>query len=650
MCGITGFLTLDGDRGASQRILSRMTEVLQHRGPDAGDCWQSPDGVANLGHRRLSIIDLSPTGAQPMTTPDGRFTLSYNGEIFNFLELRQELIARGRTFRGSSDTEVLLYALADWGVPATLRRLNGMFAFGLYDRQERALWLARDRFGEKPLYYAWHNEVLLFGSELKSLAQHPAFKREVNKDVIPLFMRFNYVPWPYSIFHNCWKLSPGHSVRVAVGAPPPPSEAYWTVAETISRRNTQPIDATDPALIDRTEDVLRRAVKARMVSDVPIGAFLSGGIDSSTIVALMQAQSSRPIKTFTIGFREAPYNEAKDAANVARHLGTEHHELYLSTSECLEVIEKLPDIYDEPFADASQIPSTLISRFTRRYVEVALSGDAGDEMFGGYNRYVWTRRIWPRLSRFPLAMRRWLSRLILRHRPAAWERLIRPLNHVLPPKLRVRGSGDKLHKLALTMDAMSPDDLYRSFVSQWQRPADALLIGQEPPWLESHLQHAPPELGYIERMMFLDTMTYLPSDTLCKVDRASMSAGLETRMPFLDPEVVSFAWDLPLESKIHRGIGKWPLRNVLKRYVPPEFFERPKMGFGIPLGDWIRGPMRDWAEDSLNRRALDSTGIFRSEVVEAQWREHLSGTHNHQYALWGVLMFQAWFRKWVGAW
>lgn len=647
MCGIIGFLTANtADKAANLAALKKMTDSLAHRGPDADGTFQSSQGHANLGHRRLSIIDLTPTGAQPMATCDGRFTISYNGEIYNFRELRAELEAAGRTFSGTSDTGVLLGAIAEWGVEAALRKLNGMFAFALWDAHEKALYLARDRFGEKPLYYGWHGGTFLFGSELKALVLHPAFGREIDHAALVLYMRFNYVPWPHCIYRNTFKLGPGHFLRVEPAKGPVEPRPYWHLREIIEGRQMSMLDPRDPALIDELDRTLRKSVGMRMVSDVPLGAFLSGGIDSSTVVALMQAQSSRPVKTFTIGYSEVAYNEAEDAAKVARHLGTEHHELYLSNRECTDVIARLPQIYDEPFADSSQIPTTLVSEFTRRHVTVALSGDAGDELFGGYNRYFWTARIWPKLRRLPPALRRSLSRLIQSHRPEQWDNIFGLANPILPARLRVRGGGDKLHKLSLTMEATGGDELYRGFVSQWHNPGDVLLRGEEPPFLNEHLNSVPAELDYIERMMYLDTLTYLPSDILCKVDRASMSTGLEARVPFLDVDVARFAWSLPRTTKIYRGVGKHPLRRVLQRYVPLALFERPKAGFGIPIGDWLRGPMRGWAEEMLEESALRRAGWFRVDVVRRQWAEHLSGKYNRQHSLWSVLMFQSWLREW----
>lgn len=646
MCGIIGFLgAFHGED--SLPVLRNMVAKIAHRGPDAQGVWVSDSGDVALGHRRLSILDLSPSGAQPMATRDGRYVIVFNGEIYNYAELRNSLVSLGIEFRGSSDTEVLLNAIATWGVPTTLPRLNGMFAFAVWDRLSRRLWIARDRFGEKPLYYSWQNGALLFGSELKAFGPHPAFSREVDTDALSLFVRFNYVPAPYSIFKHVRKLPPGQYLCAVPGESPPEPAPYWSLTEATARSKRVNISAADPALVEMVDKNLSRSVKMRMVSDVPVGAFLSGGIDSSVIVALMQAQSSRPVKTFTIGFWEGAYNEADDAAKVARHLGTEHHELYLSSRECMDVIAGLPDMYDEPFADSSQIPTALVSQFTSKHVTVALSGDAGDEIWGGYNRYYWSMRIWPRIRRLPLALRHMFAALIQSMSPVAWDRFFNASNYLVPKRLRVRGGGEKLHKLSDALDALDSDQLYASFVSQWQRPGDVLVESREPRLLQNWFDSTPADLNFVERMMFLDSQTYLPDDILCKVDRASMASSLEARVPFLDNEHVELAWSLPLETRIHRGVGKWPLRQVLKRYLPESIFERPKLGFGIPIGSWLRGPLRPWAEEMLTESRIRRDGYFRVDVVRKQWEEHLSGRFNRQHSLWGVLMFQAWLtRKW----
>jgi asparagine synthase (glutamine-hydrolysing) len=648
MCGITGFLS-DGSlrREDARTVLQRMTDAIRHRGPDADGLWQSADGMVNLGHRRLSIIDLSPTGAQPMLSSDERFVLIFNGEIYNFPELRTELEAAGQHFRGTSDTEVLLQGIVHWGVKAMLPRLNGMFAFALWDAHERRLTLARDRFGEKPLYYAWHNGVLLFGSELKALMQHPGFRREIEPSGLARLVSFGYIGTPLSIFVGVQKLRGGCFLEIAPGIEPGTPLAYWDPKEMLAARGGLSAGLDDKELIDRLDATLRQAVKQRMVADVPLGAFLSGGIDSSTVVALMQAQSSRPVKTFTIGFWENEYNEAKDAAKVARHLQTEHHEIYLSSNECIETIRRLPEIYDEPFADSSQIPTTLVSEFTRRHVTVSLSGDAGDEFFGGYNRYFWSQRLWNRFKPFPLVVRTLGRDMITAVDPQVWEQIVRFGNNFVPKRLRVRGGGDKMHKMSRILDAKNLDTLYLELVSnpQWADRALAHPEALQSPF--TNWEDTTKPLSDIERMMFLDQMTYMTDDILCKVDRASMSTGLEARVPFLDNQLTEFAWSLPLDFKIRAGVGKWPLRQVLKRYVPEELFERPKMGFGIPIGAWLRGPLRDWAEDLLSEANLADGGWLNVKVVRDNWAEHLSGRRNLVHQLWSILMFLSWKRKWI---
>jgi asparagine synthase (glutamine-hydrolysing) len=530
-------------------------------------------------------------------------------------------------------------------VQAALKRLNGMFAFALWDKKSRRLWLARDRFGEKPLYYYWSNGCLIFGSELKALLPHPGFDRRINRSVLPLYIRFNYVPGPYCIYENTSKLPPGTFLEIKPGAAPGSPITYWYLSDLARHRRVEVVAGSTSDLEDELDSRLKASVKARMVADVPLGAFLSGGVDSSLIVAAMQAQSRRPVKTFTIGFWESNYNEAEDAAQVARHLGTEHHEYYLSSKECLELIASLPDIYDEPFADSSQVPTALVSLFTRKHVKVSLSGDGGDEFWGGYNRYFWTQRLWPKMNRLPLGLRTRFAALIQSVRPSVWEGFTSASNYLLPRKLRVRNGGDKMHKLALALDANSVEALYLSFVSQCKDPWKVLDGLGDTGFQFDRIAGAPAELGPVERMMYLDMMTYLPDDILCKVDRASMATGLEVRVPFLDNDMVSLAWSIPIEVRIRKGVGKWLLRRVLSRYVPTRLFERPKLGFGIPLGEWLRGPLRDWGETLLSESALREHGLFNSQVVRRRWQEHLTGARSHEHELWGVLMFLAWMRR-----
>lgn len=648
MCGITGFLSSQPERRDDARaILQRMTDAIRHRGPDADGLWQSQDACCNLGHRRLSIIDLSPAGAQPMLSRDGRYVLIFNGEIYNFPELRSELEALGHGFRGTSDTEVLLAGIEHWGVKAILPRLNGMFAFAVWDNRDAKLLLARDRFGEKPLYHAWHGGTFIFGSELKALMQHPAFRREIAPVGVASLVNFGYIATPKTIFVGVHKLPPGHFIECHRGGEPEVPVSYWRPDEMLTGRRRLGARTAPHEIVDEVDRIARQAVKQRMVADVPLGAFLSGGIDSSTVVALMQAQSTRPVKTFTIGFWESGYNEAEDAAKVARHLKTEHHEFYLSSRDCIDTIMRLPEIYDEPFADSSQIPTTLVSEFTRRHVTVALSGDSGDEFFGGYNRYFWAERLWKRFQRLPIGARRFAGDFVNSFGPRTWEATVNFANHLLPRRYRVRGGGDKMHKLARILDAGSLDAIYLELVSNGHWAAESLTHGNLAPDPFSKWMNVTKDLGGIERMMLLDQLTYMTDDILCKVDRASMSTGLEVRVPFLDVALTEFAWSLPLEVKVRGGVGKWPLRQVLKQYVPEALFDRPKMGFGIPIGDWLRGPLRDWAEDLLSPANLAEGGWFHVPIVRQAWAEHLSGRRNIISKLWPVLMFLAWKKRWI---
>lgn len=644
MCGITGFIDPRATATVALPILHRMTRALAHRGPDSEGYWQSGDGGVNLGHRRLAIIDLSPTGHQPMTSSDG--AISYNGEIYNFPELKEALQRAGAVFRGTSDTEVLLQALARWGVEKTLERLNGMFAFAYWRAADRKLILARDRFGEKPLYYSWQGGRFFFASELKALAGHPGFEREIDRGALAAYLRFNYVPWPHCIFKNVVKLPPGHYVETGLNGPPLSSRPYWQLRDLVESRTLDPRSPDDPALIDDLDRILTKAVGQRMLSDVPLGAFLSGGIDSSTVVALMQRQSTRPVKTFNIGFAESDFDESKYAAAVARHLGTEHYEHRIDSQSCLEVIPELAGMYDEPFADSSQVPTSLVSLFTRRHVTVALSGDAGDELFAGYNRYFWARKYWPKVRMIPAGLRGMIGRFIRGVGPGTWDRILGGDNSLLPSPLRVRAAGDKMHKLGASLAARDVNALYRGFVSQWPCPSEVVKGASEATTLLDDPAATPVGLNPVERMMYLDLMTYLPSDILTKVDRASMAHSLEARVPFLDNEVVRFAWSLPIGVKLHGGAGKWPLRQVLKRYVPENLFERPKAGFTMPLGAWLRGPLRSWAEALLDEQVLRRDGFFEVAAIRAEWAEHLAGRRNLQHSLWSVLMFQSWLQRW----
>jgi asparagine synthase (glutamine-hydrolysing) len=648
MCGFAGFIDPGRKAGSAVEVAGAMADVLAHRGPDSRGVWTDGDAGVALGHRRLSIIDLSPEGHQPMVSACGRYAIAYNGEIYNFRELRRELDRLGAVpcWRGHSDTEVLLAAIAQWGVRPALRRVNGMFAFALWDRARRMLYLARDRIGEKPLYYGWVNGAFLFGSELKALRRHPRWEGQINREALALLLRFNCIPAPHSIYRGVSKLAPGMVLEVPGEGYAEPSRAkttpYWTAEAAVKESLAEPFRGAEVAAIEALEERLREAVALRMQADVPLGAFLSGGVDSATVVALMQAQSDRPVQTFTIGFDVPAYDEAEHARTVAHHLGTDHTELYVSSAEARDVIPQLADVYDEPFSDSSQIPSVLIARLARRSVKVALSGDGGDELFAGYNRHFIGRSLWRRGGWTPTLVRRSLARGIGALSPSQWDTLLRGLTPFLPRRLRQEHPGDKLQKLAAVLAAPSPQAMYAGLVSHWSGPADVVSGASEPPTPATACDADPAFEDATLRMMYLDLITYLPNDILTKMDRASMAVGLETRMPLLDPELVQFAWSIPLEMKIRDGQGKWLLRQVLYRHVPSELIERPKKGFAVPIDSWLRGPLRDWAEHLLSERRLRDEGFFDPAPIREKWREHVSMRRNWQHHLWDVLMFQAW--------
>lgn len=621
-------------------IAERMAQRIQNRGPDDAGVWADSDVGLALAHRRLSIIDLSPAGHQPMHSPCGRYVLVYNGEIYNHFELRADLETLGVAFDwcGHSDTETLLAAVCHWGVQETLERLNGMFAFALWDASERTLFLARDRMGEKPLYYGRNGNAFLFGSELKALAAHPDWRGEIDRDALALYMRHNYVPTPWSIYQDIAKLPPAHFVAIReggrnVGKP----VCYWDlgkIAEHGAAENT----VGPRALTDELDRLLRDAVRRRMAADVPLGAFLSGGYDSTTVAALMQAQSDRPIKTFTIGFHEEGYNEALHAKAVADYLGTEHTELYVTPEEAMAIVPKLPTIYDEPFSDSSQIPTFLVSQLARQHVTVSLSGDGGDELFYGYGRYFKADSIWRTLGHVPAPLRRGMATL-LAHLPA---RGLEKGMALLPRRLRIDHFADRLPKLAEMLKYPDSQSFYRHFVSHAHKPDDLVLDAKEPDTILNRPDWIPSLPGLRERMMYLDAMTYLPDDILTKVDRASMAVSLEARVPLLDHELVEFAWRVPTDYKYRNGQGKWLLRQVLYRYVPKALLDRPKMGFGVPIEHWLRGPLREWAEELLDEKRLREEGFFNPAPIRKMWEEHVSGKRRWHYYLWDVLMFQAW--------
>lgn len=651
MCGFTGFFGGQWPVDGAQALLKAMSDPIANRGPDSEGYWLDADAGIALGHRRLAILELSPAGAQPMASAGGRYVIAFNGEIYNHMDLRVELGKGGHrpAWRGHSDTETLLAGFEAWGIQGTVERAVGMFAFGVWDKQARALTLARDRLGEKPLYYGWQGSgrsaVFLFGSELKALRAHPAFGAQISRDALCLYMRHNNVGGAYSIYQRIHKLLPGSLLTVSQQTPEPTLQTYWSCAGVAERGLAQPFVGSATEAVDALESLLKGAVRQQMMADVPLGAFLSGGVDSSTVVALMQAQSSRPVKTFSMGFHEAGYNEAEHAKAVALHLGTEHTELYVTPEQALAVIPRLPTLYDEPFADSSQIPTFLVSQLARQHVTVSLSGDAGDELFCGYNRYQLTASLWHKLSAVPLPLRRALAWGLTRLSPQRLNRLAA----YIPAAQRWANVGEKLHKGAGVMAAGSAAELYRGMVSQWTDPANVVLGGAEPAMLLTGLQPALAGLNDVERMMALDMLTYLPDDILTKVDRAAMGVSLETRVPFLDHRVVEFAWRLPMQYKLryenNSYTTKWALRQVLFRHVPRALIDRPKMGFGVPIDSWLRGPLKDWAEDLLSESRLKREGYFNPVPIRHKWAEHLSGQRNWQHQLWCVLMFQAWLAE-----
>jgi asparagine synthase (glutamine-hydrolysing) len=652
MCGITGlFRPGGGDESLLEAYAGRMTTALAHRGPDGSGIWSNAEAGVAFGHRRLAILDLSEAGAQPMRSACGRLTVTFNGEIYNHLDIRAELDSVGAApnWRGHSDTETLLAAVKQWGVAAALPRMIGQFAFALWDAQARTLTLCRDRFGEKPLFYGWSGSDLVFGSELKALAAHPAWSPSLDRAALTAFMRYSYVPAPATIWCGIAKLPPASFVTFKSDAVPgtrPQPLAYWSLREHVAAAQTARV-SDESAAIGELERLLSVAVKRQCLSDVPLGAFLSGGIDSSTIVALMQAQASQPVRTFSIGFAEGAYNEAEDARRVAAHLGTSHTELYVDAKTAMDVIPSLPGMYDEPFADSSQIPTHLVAQLARRHVTVALSGDAGDELFGGYNRHVWGGALQARLDRVPAPLKRVLGALLGAIAPEPAGSIAKALQPLLPARFKVRHAGDQVAKLARIIGADTFDQMYRSLCSIDADPAQTVLGGEEgASWAAREMLELAAPLDPLDRMTLADSLSYLSDDILQKVDRAAMAVALETRVPFLDKDVVEFAARVPPSMKVRDGRGKWLVREVLYRHVPRELIDRPKTGFSIPLDDWLRGPLKSWAGDLLSPARLKRQALFDSRRVARMFDEHLSRRHNHAYWLWNVLMAEAWSDAW----
>lgn len=659
MCGFSGFMGASPSLALKDwpSMLEEMGKTIEHRGPDDSGVWLDFDAGVGISHRRLSILDLSPHGHQPMLSASGRYVIVFNGEIYNCCTLRKELELSALrqassigvegliSWQGHSDTEVMLAAFEHWGVEASLPRFNGMFAFALWDRRDHVLHLGRDRIGEKPLYYGWQNGTFLFGSELKALRVHPAFQAEIDREALCLLLRYSYIPASYSIYKGISKLQPGCLLTVSLWKREPNIITYWSGIQAAVSGVVNVFKGSAIQAVDELEAVLKDAVLQQMVADVPLGAFLSGGVDSSTVVALMQAQSSRPVKTFTIGFNEERYNEAVYAKEVARYLGTDHTELYVTAEQARAVIPRLPTLYDEPFSDSSQIPTFLLSQLARQHVTVSLSGDAGDELFCGYNRYQISANLWRKLAAVPLPLRKLVTRVLTSISPRLWNRLEGFLESFMLQSARYSNLGDKLHKGAGVLASQSADALYHGLVSHWHDPASVVIDGNEPFTLMTSNTPVLNEFDDVQRMMALDMLTYLPGDILTKVDRAAMGVSLETRIPFLDHRVVEFAWSLPQSMKLCDGKTKWVLRQVLYRHVPQFLIERPKMGFGVPIGLWLRGPLREWAEDLLNETRLKREGFFHPKPIRQKWSEHLSGRRNWHYHLWDILMFQAWLEQ-----
>lgn len=639
MCGIAGCFEFPGAPSNIERIHA-MTATLRHRGPDGGDVWLDAKARLALGHRRLSIIDLSEAGRQPMASSCGRFVITYNGEIYNADDLRHDLSAAGRSFRGHSDTEVIIEGCAVWGIEQTIDRLIGMFAIGVWDREKGQLTLIRDRLGIKPLYWGFQKGLFLFASELKAFRAAPDFDAEINRNAVASFLRYNYIPAPLSIYNQVRKLEPGTLLTIGPEGNPE-AKAYWTLAEAVSAGKADLFSGSDSEAIDELESLLKDAVHRRMISDVPLGAFLSGGIDSSTVVALMQSCSANPVKTFSIGFDESGYNEAHHAGRVARHLGTDHTELYVTPRQTMDVIPSLATMYDEPFADSSQIPTHLVSALTKQHVTVSLSGDGGDELFAGYNRYIQAKTLMRYFWAMPAGLRRSLAHLMMRVPVGIWNAVLQRL----PVVSRYPLPGDKIHKLA---DVLMEDreEFYPRLVTHWAEPS-ALVPGGVEDVISQWKGSLNVSDDFTERMQYADTLTYLPDDILTKVDRASMAASLEARVPILDHRVVEFAWRLPQHFKVRDGESKWILRQVLYRYLPKDLIDRPKMGFGVPIDQWLRGPLKDWAENLLAERNLNKFGLVEPGPVRDKWQEHLSGQRNWQYLLWDILMLQAWCEEWM---
>ena len=648
MCGFSGFLNFNPNLGNPLTLLQKMGSQLNHRGPDDSGVWFDDDSGVGFSHQRLAIIDLSLQGHQPMFSASGRFSIAYNGEIYNHQELKKELLQAKVAFRGGSDTEVLLAAIEAWGIKKTLQRCVGMFAFSLWDKKQKMLSLVRDRMGEKPLYYGWQGKgaerTFVFASELKPLRQHPAWQGGVDRDALANLLRYNYIPAPQTIHPDIYKLRPGHLLQLSKqdnGDWNEQEECWWSLQETVQQGRNNPFTGSRADAVEYLDKLLHNAIQGQSLADVPLGSFLSGGVDSSSVVAVMQAIASQPVKSFTIGFENSAYDESADARAIAKHLSCSHHEWIVTADDVLSLIPQLPNYYDEPFADVSQIPTLLVSALAKQNVTVALSGDGGDELFAGYNRHQWAPKLLHKMQYFPKVIREALAVLVASASPSGWDYFFKIIDPFMPQQLRVRHPGEKIHKIAMLLKQSGERELYATLVRIWPNPIP-LLSGDSYDSVASHKELWDIGGSFTERMTHLDAATYLPDDILTKVDRVAMSHSLETRVPLLDHRIVEFAAQLPLSMKIHQGDGKWILRKLLDRYVPRNLIERPKSGFGIPIGQWLKGPLQEWAEELLSTQKLKNGGYFDVKQVREVWGQHISGKKNQQYQLWSILMFQAW--------
>jgi asparagine synthase (glutamine-hydrolysing) len=644
MCGLAGFfLARNQGRESMQAIAARMTDAIVHRGPDDSGVWVDALAGIALGFRRLSIVDLSAHGHQPMRSASGRFTMVFNGEVYNHVGLRRELEASGARFRGHSDTEVILAAFEQWGIERSVKRFVGMFAIAVWDASRRELSLIRDRLGIKPMFIYQSDGVVSFGSELKALVAGPQFDKTLDVAAVVSYLRYLYVPAPSSIFRRVVKLTPGHILTIARPEDPlPASVPFWSASTVAREGQANPFTGGDDDAVAELEKLLGEAVRLRMQADVPLGALLSGGIDSSTVVALMQASAERPVKTFTIGFDQHDFNEAVHARAVAKHLGTEHTELRLTGEDALAVVPRLAEMFDEPLADPSQIPTFLVCELARRNVTVALSGDGGDELFAGYNRYIQGERLISKVERWPSSLRTLSATGLRSVSPGAWNRMRDTFQPLFPNAARTRMLGEKMHKFGDLLRAESTSGMYRSLLSAWQDP-ESLVAQSTALEAASHATQA--DIALMERMMLADQIAYLPDDLLAKVDRASMAVGLEARVPILDHRVVEFAWRLPRKFKVRDGRGKWILRQILYKHVPPAMVDREKMGFSVPLAEWLAGPLRNWAGDLLLSDQTDE--VLRGSAVRREWDRFCAGQATNAAGIWAVVMFRAWQDRWL---